>query len=81
MATALLATLTNRLISTEGRPDDGYHDPTAHPTEYWYELSGGAWVIYTLTDGGFVFSRWREVAVLGLAPRLPSRAVRTSPRA
>jgi hypothetical protein len=80
MATALLDTLAQRLIDTEGTPADGFFDPTTSPPEYWYELTGGTWVVYTFTDGGLLFSRWRAVEVIGLAPRPSSRAVRTSPR-
>jgi hypothetical protein len=80
IAVALLDALKQRLIATEGRPADGYHDQTTDPPESWYELSGGMWAVYSYTDGGFLFSRWREVLIFGFAPHPPSRAVRTSPR-
>jgi hypothetical protein len=81
MADTLLDALKQRLIATEGKPADGFFDPTTDPREYWYELTGSTWVVYTLTDGGFFFTRWREVSVLGLAARPPGRAVPSTPRA
>ena len=80
IATALLDTLKQRLIGTDGLPPDYLVDLTTRPQEYWCELSGGMWVVYTFTDGGFIFSRWREVVILGLAAVPSPRAGPTSPR-
>lgn len=80
LAGVFLDELKQRLVNAGGLPFGSAVDELTTPPTYWCELTGHAWVGYTITDAGRYFRRERVIRVLELQPAPPPSATPSSDR-
>jgi hypothetical protein len=78
LAAAYLDELKQRLVKAGGIPKGALVEPWLEPPRYWYELTGGTWVGYTVVLTGRLFGR-REVLITELVTGPPPGAVPAAP--
>ncbi len=74
LAAAYLDELKQRLVRAGGIPKGALVESWRDPPRYWCELTGGAWVGYTVVPAGRLFGR-REVVITELVAGPPPGAV------
>ena len=73
-ADILLQELRQRLIRSGGKPEGVSKDESTSPPQYWCELAGNAWVVFTITDRTTLFTRFRVLRLLALERHPPPPA-------
>lgn len=80
LAGVYLDELKQRLTKAGGLPLGTVEDERTTPPTFWCELTGRAWVGYTVADGGTYFRPTRVIRVLDLQPAPPPSATPSSRR-
>jgi hypothetical protein len=65
--------MNEELVRTTGHPVDAVYREEPPPPCYWWKLSSGCWVRYTIVDSRGLFSpRTRTIEVIGFEPESPA---------